>query len=52
MFKLIAEKVKDAGFQVVITEHADIQGSWYQNMITEKWWDGITKLVPINWISS
>jgi hypothetical protein len=52
MFKLIAEKVKDAGFQVVITEHADIQGSWYQNMITEKWWDGITKLVPIDWISS
>ena len=52
MFKLIAEKVKDAGFQVVITEHADIQGIWYQNMITEKWWDGITKLIPIEWIPS
>ena len=50
MFQLIADIVKDAGFQVIITEHADIQESWYQEMVREKWWDEITKLVPLEWI--
>lgn len=50
MFQLIADIVEDAGFQVIITEHADIQESWYQGMVSEKWWDGITKLVPLEWI--
>jgi len=50
MFQLIADKVKDAGFQVIITEHADIQESWYQEMVRQKWWDGTTKLVPLEWL--
>ena len=50
MFRLISEKVKDAGFQVIVMEHADIQEDWYQLMITEKWWDGVKKLVPLDWI--
>ena len=50
MFQFIAEMVKDAGFQVIITEHADIRENWYQEMVTEKWWDGTTKLVPLTWI--
>ena len=33
----------------IITEHADIAGEWYQEMVLEKWWDGKTKLVPIDW---
>lgn len=48
MFQLIVEETKD--FQVIITEHADINESWYQNLITENWWDGIKKLIPIEWI--
>ncbi len=50
MFHLIREKVKDSEFQVIITDHADIQKKWYQEMITEKWWDGVKKLVPLDWI--
>lgn len=50
MFRLISDEVKDAGFQVIVMEHADIQEDWYQLMITEKWWDGVRKLVPLDWI--
>ncbi len=50
MFRLMVDNLKDAGFQVVITEHADINESWYQDMIVEKWWDGTTKLVLLDWI--
>ncbi|MGE4495688.1 MAG: DUF3732 domain-containing protein [Methanosarcina sp.] len=50
MFYLIHEKVKDSKFQVIIMEHADIQEKWYQEMIVEKWWDGVKKLVPLEWI--
>lgn len=49
MFKLIKDSSKDAGFQVIITEHADLQLPWYQEMVKEKWWDGKTKLVPVEW---
>lgn len=52
LFKFISEKTKDAGFQVIILEHVDIQQSWYQEMIIENWWDGETKLVPKSWIST
>ncbi|MDO9593138.1 MAG: DUF3732 domain-containing protein [Erysipelotrichaceae bacterium] len=50
MFQLIIDSVRDAGFQVIITEHADIQESWYQEMVINKWWDGTAKLVPLEWI--
>ncbi len=50
MFYLILEKVKDSEFQVIITEHADILEKWYQEMVAEKWWDGVKKLVPLEWI--
>ncbi len=23
---------------------------WYQEMVRHKWWDGTTKLVPLEWI--
>ncbi|MCP4370416.1 MAG: DUF3732 domain-containing protein [Deltaproteobacteria bacterium] len=51
MFRLITNSNKDVGFQVIITEHADLQLPWYQEMVKEKWWDGQTKLVPIEWIN-
>lgn len=50
LFQLIVEETKN--FQVIITEHADINETWYQNLITENWWDGIKKLVPIEWIEA
>lgn len=40
MFKLIVKETKN--FQVIITEHADIQ---------EEWWDGKAKLIPLNWLT-
>jgi hypothetical protein len=36
------------GFQVVITEHADIKEEWYQSAIVERWRGG-AKLVPEDW---
>ncbi|KPA16462.1 hypothetical protein MHK_003321 [Candidatus Magnetomorum sp. HK-1] len=50
LFKVVAKFVEQNGFQVIITEHADINESWFQDMITEKWWDGKNKLVPLSWI--
>lgn len=48
MFKLIKKAVASQGYQVIITEHADIQEKWFQDLIAANWWDG-TKLVPENW---
>lgn len=47
MFKLIAAETK--GFQVIITEHADIKEDWYQELICENWWNG-QSLIPQDWI--
>jgi hypothetical protein len=35
-------------FQVVITEHADINEDWYQTAVVERWRGGL-KLVPEDW---
>ena len=50
MFKLVFEAVEAVapGFQVVITEHADINEVWYQDSIRERWRGGL-KLVPEDW---
>ena len=52
MFKLVFDAVTEAapGFQVIITEHADINEEWYQNSIRERWRGGL-KLVPEDWPS-
>lgn len=52
MFKFIKDASKELNIQVVIMEHADIQQDWFQEMVTEKWWDGQKKLVPIEWLDS
>lgn len=46
----LLQTVLKTGFQVIITEHADIQKDWYQEMVNQKWWDGKNKLVPLEWI--
>ena len=50
MFKLVFEVVDSVapGFQVIITEHADINEDWYQDSIRERWRGGL-KLVPEDW---
>lgn len=50
MFKMVFDAVSDVapGFQVIITEHADINEDWYQNSIRERWRGGV-KLVPEDW---
>lgn len=50
MFRFVFKVVNELtpGFQVVITEHADIQEDWYQSAIVERWRGG-AKLVPEEW---
>lgn len=50
MFELVFEVVQALApnFQIIITEHADINEPWYQGAIVEKWRQG-TKLVPDDW---
>ncbi|WP_287373669.1 DUF3732 domain-containing protein [Prosthecochloris sp.] len=50
MFKMVFDTVENVApeFQVVITEHADINEDWYQNSIRERWRGGL-KLVPDEW---
>jgi hypothetical protein len=50
MFRLIVSVVEQVapGFQVVITEHADLTEDWYARAVVEKWRAG-RKLVPPDW---
>lgn len=50
MFELVFEVVGKLAprFQVIITEHADLNEPWYQGAVVEKWRLG-TKLVPEDW---
>jgi len=50
MFQLIFRVVAELspGFQVLVTEHADIAEHWYQNAVIERWRGGL-KLVPEDW---
>ena len=50
MFRFVFDVVEELapGFQVVITEHADISEQWYQNAVVERWRGG-PKLVPEDW---
>ena len=50
IFQLISNVVQGLAprMQVIITEHADIQETWYQDMVVEKWRNGMA-LVPPAW---
>jgi hypothetical protein len=50
MFELVFTAVAKLAprFQVIITEHADLKESWYQDAVVEKWRGG-TKLIPEDW---
>lgn len=53
MFKFIFDTVKsmDGKFQVIITEHADLQDDWYQEAVVLRW-RGEDKLIPKHWYTS
>ena len=50
MFRFVFDVVEklSPGFQVVITEHADINEAWYQDAVVERWRGG-AKLIPDDW---
>lgn len=52
MYQLALDVVKDLApyFQIIITDHADIDEQWFQESIIERWREG-NKLVPDDWIS-
>lgn len=50
MFQYVFSAVQSASpsFQVIVTEHADIDVDWYQSAVVERWRGGL-KLVPEDW---
>ncbi|MFA6063614.1 MAG: DUF3732 domain-containing protein [Gallionella sp.] len=50
MFQYVFAAVESArpAFQVIITEHADIDEDWFQSAVIERWRGGL-KLVPEDW---
>ncbi|QDU62706.1 hypothetical protein Pan216_35750 [Planctomycetes bacterium Pan216] len=50
MFKFIVDVTKSLGpnFQVIITDHADLQDDWFQETVVERWRGG-NKLIPESW---
>ena len=53
MFRFVFDVVEAIapGFQVIITEHADIKEDWFQSAIVERWRGGL-KLIPDDWSRS
>lgn len=53
MFALIKNVVEALApkFQVIITEHADINEPWYQEAVVERWRSG-RALIPSEWVST
>jgi hypothetical protein len=50
MFRFMFDVVSGVtpGFQVIMTEHADINEEWYQSSVVERWRGGLA-LVPTDW---
>jgi hypothetical protein len=50
MFELLRDVVEDLvpEFQIIVTEHADLDEDWYRRTVVERWRDG-KKLVPAAW---
>jgi Protein of unknown function (DUF3732) len=52
MFRFVFKVVESLGgqFQVIITEHADLQDDWFQSAVIQRW-RGDDKLIPKDWYS-
>ena len=51
MFKMAYDIINELSphFQIIITDHADINEQWFQDCVIERWRGG-NKLVPENWL--
>ena len=47
LFNVVAELAPD--FQVIITDHADIDEPWFREAVVERWRNG-NALIPVNWV--
>ncbi len=52
LFEFIFDMVKSVhpSFQIIITDHADLDEKWFQDAVVQRWWDG-EKLIPESWTS-
>lgn len=50
IFELIDNLVKDLAphMQIIMTEHADLNETWFQDAVTERWRNGAA-LIPLDW---
>lgn len=50
LFKFIFDVMKSLhpSFQIIITDHADLDEQWYQDAVVQRWWGG-EKLIPESW---
>lgn len=53
MYKLAVDVIRDLApeFQIIMTDHADIAESWFQDCVVQRWRGG-NKLIPDDWVSS
>ncbi len=52
LFKLLFEYTRDhvPGFQIIVTEHANLRDDWFQSALVENPWTKPPALVPEEWI--
>ena len=50
MFKFIIDRTNEMGgeFQVIMTEHANIQDDGFRSNVIQEWYEG-NKLIPEEW---
>ena len=51
LFQLLKDFVEEhvPGFQIIVTEHANLRDGWYQKALVEPPWDKPPALVPEDW---
>ncbi|MAD03468.1 MAG: hypothetical protein CMK65_07610 [Pseudoalteromonas sp.] len=53
MFKWLYDLIENEfenDFQIIVTDHADIDESWFQECVRDKKWRGKEALIPLSWI--
>jgi hypothetical protein len=53
MYRLAYDVVQELNgeFQIIITDHANINQQWFQESVVERWREG-SKLIPSEWDTS
>ena len=51
LFRLIADAAAELApeMQIIVLDHADLAGDWFENAVTARWRKG-EKLIPKEWI--